>query len=112
MLSQKINSLIQFALASRAIVYKQTLFIEAKKNKIHLIIIASDIKETTKHDFSSLFIKIPTISYLSKNELGSLINKEEIAIIGIRDINLAKGIISEYKQISENEINKGDDYEK
>jgi ribosomal protein L7Ae-like RNA K-turn-binding protein len=91
--TSKINSLIQFARASRSIVYKQTLDKEVMKKRIHLIIKANDISPLTCSEFSVALSKVESISYADKASLGSLLGKEDVAIFGISNPNIAKEII-------------------
>lgn len=86
----KINSLIQFANKANKISYKQTLNHFINKGKIGLILIASDASSNT---LDKIDLKTVThLNYLTKNELGDLLNKSEISIIGILDKNIAKEI--------------------
>lgn len=89
-MNNKINTLIQFALRSRAIVYKQVLQGQINRNKIHLIIIAKDASSNTIKEFN--FKNVPVITYLDKEELGIILNKDSVAVFGISNPNLAKQI--------------------
>ena len=97
----KINNMIGFAIRSKAISFKQTLRFDFNKKRISLIIIANDISENTKKEFEDLFKSTSTIVYLNKSELGELFNKENVAIFGIKNENMAKKI----KELYEKEVN-------
>lgn len=92
----KINSLIQFANRANKISYKQTLNHYINKNKLPLVLIASDASNNTLDKIN--LSKVKYYSYLTKIELGNLLNKEEVSIIGILDINIAKEIIKLLKE--------------
>lgn len=68
---------------------------ELKRNRIKLLFIASDCSENTREKvFSAIADKnIETSKVFTKEQLGSIIGKEEISVVGIKDFNFAKGII-------------------
>lgn len=89
---QKINSLIQFAKRARSIAFKQTLHHFLSKNKVGVVLIASDASENTVKEFSG-YKKVKFITYLTKKELGNVLSKEEVSIVGILERNIANQII-------------------
>ena len=52
-MNQKVNSLIQFAKRARNIAFKQTLHHFLNKNKVGVVLIASDISENTLAEFNN-----------------------------------------------------------
>lgn len=74
---------------------------EIEKNKIKLVVVAEDASERTKSKFTEGCKKynIPIIIYGKIEEISKAIGKQNKAIIGIKDNNLAKEI---------EKINRGD----
>ena len=66
-----------------------------EKDKVKLMIIATDAAERTKMNFNSICNSknIPILEYLSIDELSKAIGKNNKAIIGIKDANFSKEII-------------------
>ena len=91
-MNQKVNSLIQFAKCARNIAFKQTLHHFLNKNKVGVVLVASDISENTLAEFNN-HKKVKFITYLSKQELGNVLSKDEVSIVGILDRNIANQII-------------------
>ena len=71
---------------------------EIKKNKVKLVIIAQDSSERTKEKFKKICnqYNIPYIVDGTIEEISKTIGKSNKVIIGIRDINMAKGIQEKY----------------
>ena len=53
-MNTKVNSLIQFANRARHIAYKQTLHHFLSRNKVGVLLVASDIAENTLKEFTDL----------------------------------------------------------
>lgn len=94
--SKKICGLL--GLATRA--GKTTFGTEAcmqaiEKNKIKLIIIATDAAERTKMNFKSICTNkdIPIVECLNIDEISRTIGKINKAVVGIRDMNFSNEII-------------------
>ena len=88
----KVNSLIQFAKRARNIAFKQTLHHYLKRNKVGVILVASDISENTFKEFNG-YKNVKIITYLTKKELGNVLSKDEVSIVGILDRNISSQII-------------------
>ena len=99
-MNQKVNSLIQFAKRARNIAFKQTLHHFLNKNKVGVVIVASDISENTLAEFNN-HKKVKFITYLSKQELGNVLSKDEVSIVGILDRNIANQIIKLLEGVNE-----------
>lgn len=71
-----------------------TTLMELKKNKIKLIILATDASENTKKTFKdkSSFRNVKCIEFGTKEELGRSIGKSNRAVVGIKDESFAKRI--------------------
>ena len=65
-----------------------------KNNRIMLVFIADDCSNNTREKILSAVKNknIEISEMFSKEQLGSIIGKEEISVIGISDKNFAKGI--------------------
>ncbi len=68
---------------------------DLKRNRVKLLFIASDCSENTREKVLSALAdkNINTTEVFTKEQLGSIIGKEEISVVGIKDFNFAKGII-------------------
>lgn len=66
-----------------------------KFGKIKLLIITNDCSDNTKSKFTSLCNKnnICVINDYSKNELGEILGREEISIVGITNPGMGKKLI-------------------
>lgn len=71
-----------------------TTLMELKKNKIKLVILATDASENTKKTFKdkSSFRNVKCIEFGTKEELGKSIGKSNRAVIGIKDESFANKI--------------------
>lgn len=96
MKNSKVLGLLGLAARARNIAFgADSVEMEIKKKKVNLVIIAEDASNRTKEKFEKLCYDydIPiiiqgTIEYLSK-----AIGKSNKAIIGIKDSNIANGIL-------------------
>ena len=68
---------------------------DIQKNKIKVLIIATDAAERTKMSFNKICNskKIPIFEILNIDEISSAIGQSNKAVIGIRDVNFSKEII-------------------
>lgn len=95
MTNNKILGLIGLSARARNIAFgADSVEMEIKKRKIHLIIIATDSSERTKSKFQKLSeeYNIPIIVVETIENLSKSIGKSNKAIIGIKDINIANEI--------------------
>ena len=69
-----------------------------KKKKVKLVIIAKDSSDRTKKKFVSLCEsnQIPICIYENIDNLSKAIGKSNKAVVGIKDLNIAKEIIKIY----------------
>ena len=91
-----ILKMIGLAVKARKCVSGSALCIEyIKKNRVKLLLIASDTTDNTKNKvLTAAYSKnLRIIDVFSKEQLGSITGKEEISVIGITDYNFASGII-------------------
>lgn len=95
MINKKILGLVGLAARARKICFGADS-VEEKiiKHKVKIVIIANDASNRTKEKFKKLSESnnIDSILFSNIEELSKAIGKENKAIIGIEDINLAKEI--------------------
>ncbi len=93
----KIDSMISLAAKSGKIISgtSQVIAESNKIKKMRLIIIATDIEESTKKAIKAFIDKnhIPFIEYGTKYDLGHYIGKSERSMIAILDENFAREIL-------------------
>lgn len=92
---EKIYSFLGLATKAGKIVSgDDSTLLELKRNKVKLVIVASDASENTKKLFKdkSSYRNIPYIYFSTKLQLGISIGKAPRAVVGIKDENFAKKI--------------------
>ena len=95
MKNSKILGLIGLAARARKVSFgADSVELEAQKNKVYLIILAQDSSTRTKEKFQKISEKynIPIIITQTIDDLSKAIGKNNKAILGIEDINLASEI--------------------
>ena len=95
----KIIGIIGLAARARKICFgADSVEEDIKKGKVRLVIVAEDSSERTKDKFKKICDKysVPIIIDGKIDELSRAIGKSNKAIIGIKDINMAKGIQGKY----------------
>ena len=95
MKNSKILGLIGLAARARKVSFgADSVELEAQKNKVYLIILAQDSSTRTKEKFQKISEKynIPIIITQTIEDLSKAIGKNNKAILGIEDINLASEI--------------------
>ncbi|MDD6301939.1 MAG: hypothetical protein PUA56_01310 [Bacillales bacterium] len=97
-MQDKVVTMIEFAIRSKKYSLGESCL--NRGNKVKLALLALDTSETTKKGYINKLESrhIPYIIYGTKSELGLLLHKQEIALIGIEDINLAKQVIKIVKE--------------
>lgn len=70
-----------------------------KNQKIYCIIISKDVSENTSKKFVSYCSKnnLPIITGYTKDELGRMLGKSEISIIGVSDKHMCEKLIELWK---------------
>ncbi len=94
----KIESYLGFAKKSRNLVEgAYTCEVYAKKKKLHLVIIAEDLGQSSKDKVQWFCEKgeVELIAYSDKERFGRILGKSEVGIIGITNKNFAKIIKDE-----------------
>ncbi len=90
------KSLRMLGLATRAgkVITGAELVLKAlRSNKIHLIILAQDAKESTAKQFENK--NVPVIKLADKDTLGKMTGKEIRSVAGVTDESFAKVILKE-----------------
>lgn len=98
---QRIYSYIGFAVRARKVVFgKERIraYIRSPREK-KLIVIAEDASERTKRDVTLRCErkKVPYVVMFKKEELGRLLGKPEVSVIGIEEDNLVTAILEMIK---------------
>jgi ribosomal protein L7Ae-like RNA K-turn-binding protein len=101
---EKVKGMINFAIRARKYTIGENVITYGKNHKVKLALLATDASDTTKKKYRDKlnYYQIPYIEYGTKEDLASLLNKQEISILAITDINIAKQI---RKLIKEDETN-------
>lgn len=95
MINNKILGLIGLAARARKVCFgADSVEIQIKKKKVHLIIVAKDASDRTKDKFKKICQEyaIPIIIQGEIEVLSKAIGKSNKAIIGVEDSNLASEI--------------------
>ena len=101
MINNKILGLVGLSARAGKICFGADSTEEAiQKRKAKLIIIATDSSERTKKRFTELCEKynIPVILYSNIDEISKAIGKQNKAIVGIKEANIAKEIEKIYNR--------------
>lgn len=103
-MTDKIKAMINFAIRARKYTIGENVIQIGKNGKVRLALLALDCSSATKKKYSDKlnFYQIPYIEYGTKEEFGSLLNKNKISLFAITDVNIAKQI---KKLVKEDETN-------
>ena len=104
MTNKKILGMLGLASRARKITFgTDSTLAEMQKNKIKLVIVAEDASERTKNKFKENAKKfnVPIIICGSIEELSQAIGKQNKAIIGIKESNIA----TEIERINRGDVN-------
>mgnify|MGYP002578183304 CR=1 FL=1 len=98
-LSNKIATLLQFAYRAGKLYFGESNIIKMMSNQVKILVVAKDVSPSQEKKYLSKaeFYNVRVIRYLSKEDLGALFGKNEVACVGISDANMAK----EIKRLSE-----------
>ena len=101
MINNKILGLIGLSARARKICFgTDSTQQEIQKGKVKLIIVAENSSDRTKRKFTQLCEKnnIPILIYNNIDNISKSIGKENKAVIGIKEINIAKEIEKIYNR--------------
>lgn len=91
----KIKTLLQFAYCSKKMFFGETNIIKMMNQQVKVLVLSNDISASQEKKYLSKanYYNVKVIHFISKQEMGELFNKNEVACVGINDINMAKEII-------------------
>jgi ribosomal protein L7Ae-like RNA K-turn-binding protein len=92
---RKVLGLIGLGLRGRlAVVGVQMVREAAKRGRLEVALVASDAAQNSLDKISPLLgaKRVPVIGVFSASELGDVAGRESVAVIGVTDAGLAKGI--------------------
>lgn len=104
MTNKKILGMLGLACRARKITFgTDSTLVEIQKNKVKLVIVAEDASERTKKRFleTAKSFNVPIIIFGSIEELSKAIGKQNKAIIGIKESNIA----TEIEKINRGDVN-------
>ncbi|MDD7735668.1 MAG: ribosomal L7Ae/L30e/S12e/Gadd45 family protein [Bacilli bacterium] len=99
-MQEKIKSMINFAIRAKKYTIGENV-IYSKKVKLAILALDTSLKSKKRYIDKLNYYHIPFIEYGTKEEIGNLLNKKEVAILGITEVNISKEI---KKLIKEDEI--------
>ena len=72
-----------------------TNIIKMMNQQVKVLVLSNDISASQEKKYLSKanYYNVKVIHFISKQEMGELFNKNEVACVGINDINMAKEII-------------------
>jgi ribosomal protein L7Ae-like RNA K-turn-binding protein len=96
----KITSYLGLANKGRKVHVGENLVKKIEKNKIHLILFASDhiSQSQSKIKLKAEAKNIPMFENLTASELANALNYEKLSAVGLSDVHLAKQIIKILKE--------------
>ena len=91
----KIKTLLQFAYCSKKMFFGETNIIKMMNQQVKVLVLSNDISASQEKKYLSKanYYNVKVIRFISKQEMGELFNKNEVACVGINDINMTKEII-------------------
>ncbi len=100
-LQDKIIGMIGIARRGKYTYIGQDIIFKIKKGKIRLIIMAQDAPKSVQDELENLALEhnATTIVFLSKKELGSILNLNELNAIGIANSSIARKIESLQQEV-------------
>jgi len=100
MKNNKIDTMIGFAVKSGNISLGYKITKSEINNRVYLVIVAEDISINIKEKLEKVIENknIYYIQYKTKEELGNILGKNLVGVLGIKDKNMTKYIIDLIKQ--------------
>ncbi len=92
---ERIKSLVHLAQKGRMLeIGKTAVLILLKRRKAALILVAVDASEKLKQEIEveCRRYSIPLYIFSTRNELGKICSRDEVAVVGISDQHLAEGL--------------------
>ena len=93
--SKKIKTLLQFAYKAKKLSFGESVITGMLSNRINVMVVASEVSPTQMKKYldKANFYQVKVVSFLTKEELGLLFDKNEVACVGVSDKNMAKQFI-------------------
>lgn len=94
---QKVLGLVGLGLRGRlAVVGVQQVRDAAKRGKLKVALVASDASKNSLDKVSGVLkaLDVPVVGALSASELGGVAGREAVAVIGVTNAGLARGILT------------------
>lgn len=90
----RINTLLQFAYCAKKLYFGENNLIKMMNNQVRVLILTTDISPSQEKKYLSKanYYQVQVVRYLTKQEMGALFNKGEVACVGVSDLNMAKEI--------------------
>ncbi|KAA3615539.1 MAG: hypothetical protein DWQ05_14405 [Calditrichaeota bacterium] len=93
----KIKTLLGLAIRARKLaIGASAVDANLRKRAVHLILLANDAGANTERKVRALLetlqFKCPIIQYKTKDEIGAILNRTDVSVVGILDENFAAGI--------------------
>lgn len=101
---RKVLGLVGLGLRGRhAVVGVQQVRDAAKRGKLKVALVASDASQNSLDKVSGLLAArgVPVIGELSASELGGVAGREAVAVIGVTNAGLARGIVTAIPPVGE-----------
>jgi hypothetical protein len=99
-MEEKIKSLIAMSVKAGKLAAGYSAVLDAlEKGRVELLLYARDISEGTKEKVTPSDTSLPRVTFFSRDELGKLLNRELIGVIGIEDKGFANAILKEDRRL-------------
>ncbi len=95
----KISFMLKLAWRARKLAAGHHAAVAAlKRRRAWLIILAGDASPNLKRDILRHAGNCPRVTFLTKNELGAIVGRNEIGVLVVLDQHFARGLIMELKK--------------
>lgn len=94
--THSVERLFPFVLKTRGLVIGREA-LRANKGKLHFVLIATDIADTSREEVLKDFIHYPVVQYFTAEELQAFFHFKEAKAIGFTKSGLAQSIYAELK---------------
>jgi len=71
---------------------------QLKKQRVKLLVFAEDASANSRRKVLELARGCPVVTYGTVAELGALLGREKVAVLGVLDVHFAKGILEEMRK--------------
>lgn len=94
-MKNKIGTMLQFAYKSGKLSFGESVIIKMMSSQIKVMVLATDIAPAQEKKYlnKASYYGVKVVRCFTKQELGDLFSKNEVACVGVSDNNFAKEII-------------------